>query len=279
MAGGSNASPSPSASTTAKGKKKENPIGAGGADHSVVGEIPSASGPFTSVPLDLPTAHSPMDVDHEAESLSLAPPIPTQRPPHIGRSRNNHESDGDDEKPPYDLFFELFQVHWSPELEMRMRRTGDEVRASISASASTTVKSESKEKPTDASGAGDSVVDGIPPASGPFTSAPLDPPIAHLPMDIDHEAESVSVAPSIPMQRPPHIGRSRSESSDDGSDSGDDVDDEEGNSDLFFELFQVHWTPELAMRMRGTGDELHASASASASITAKGESKEKPTEA
>jgi len=132
VAGGSRGSTS--ASTTAKGK------------------IPPASGPFTSVPLDLPTAHSPMDIDHEAESVSVAPPIPMQRSSHIERSRNDHELDGEDEESHYDLYFELFQVHWRPEFEMSTRGTGDEVcaSASSSASASTTAKGESKEKATEA---------------------------------------------------------------------------------------------------------------------------------
>ena len=132
MVGGSRGSRSASASTTAKGK------------------IPPASGPFTSVPLGLPTAHSPMDIDHEAESVSVAPPIPMQRSSHIERSRNDHELDGEDEESHYDLYFELFQVHWRPEFEMSTRGTGDEVFAGASASASTIAKGESKEKPTEA---------------------------------------------------------------------------------------------------------------------------------
>jgi len=91
-----------------------------------------------------------MDIDHEAESVSVAPPIPMQRSSHIERSRNDHELDGEDEESHYDLYFELFQVHWRPEFEMSTRGTGDEVFAGASASASTIAKGESKEKPTEA---------------------------------------------------------------------------------------------------------------------------------
>lgn len=147
MAGGSSAS----ASAIAKDKNKKKPIGAG-ADDSAVGGIPPASGLFTSVPLNLPTTHSPMDIDHEAESVSIAPPIAMQHPPHIGRSRNDHKSDGDDEDMDSELFFELFEMPLGPEFEMRMRGIEDEIRARAA------VKGKSKEKPTDASGAGDSDV-------------------------------------------------------------------------------------------------------------------------
>ena len=148
MAGGSNAS----ASATAKGKNKKNPIGAGGANDRVVGGIPSSPGLFTCVPLDLPTAHSPMDIDHEAESVSVAPPIPMQHPPHIERSRKDHKSDGDDEDMDSELFFELFAMPLGPEFEMRMRGLEDEIRARASA------KGKSREKPTDVRGTGDSDV-------------------------------------------------------------------------------------------------------------------------
>ncbi|KIM43990.1 hypothetical protein M413DRAFT_443053 [Hebeloma cylindrosporum] len=85
--GAAGASASASIATKGKGKSKskEKPTGvqASTASNSVEkGAIPIAPpalapGPFTSAPLDLPTAHSPMDVVYPAESVSAraAPPI------------------------------------------------------------------------------------------------------------------------------------------------------------------------------------------------------------
>lgn len=77
VAGGSSASAS-----TAKSKSKETPTGEG-SDNGVSGipfYPPPAHvhpGPYTSTPLDLPTAHSPMDVDYDAEeSVSVVGAVP-----------------------------------------------------------------------------------------------------------------------------------------------------------------------------------------------------------
>ncbi|KIM43982.1 hypothetical protein M413DRAFT_372404 [Hebeloma cylindrosporum] len=62
--------------------------------------ISGGMGPFTSAPLDLPTAHSPMDIDYEAEgSVSAAPPLAMGigRPFQIGREDHGRELDGDNE--------------------------------------------------------------------------------------------------------------------------------------------------------------------------------------
>jgi len=101
VAGGSSASAS-----TAKSKSKEMPIGEG-SDNGVSGIYPPAHvhpGLYTSTPLDLPTAHSPMDIDYDPEeSVSVMgaaprPPIPAEYPSHprgVGDGDREVSSDED----------------------------------------------------------------------------------------------------------------------------------------------------------------------------------------
>ena len=83
-----------------------------GAGDSVVGVLPPTSGPFKSTPLDLPTAHSPMEIDHEVESMTAASPIPMGPPFDIGRFGDDHELDGDEEEE--DRFFKEFETLLDP---------------------------------------------------------------------------------------------------------------------------------------------------------------------
>ena len=103
VAGGSSASAS-----TAKSKSKETPTGEG-SDNGVSGipfypPAPAQPGPYTSVPLDLPTAHSPMDIDYDAEESASVmgaaprPPIPAEYPSHprgVGDGDREVSSDED----------------------------------------------------------------------------------------------------------------------------------------------------------------------------------------
>jgi hypothetical protein len=91
---------------------------------SVVGVLPPTSGPFISTPLGLPTVHSPMDIDHEVESVTDAPPIPMGHPFHIGGVGDGHELDRDEEEE--DRFFNEFGTRLHPavwELARKLRLT------------------------------------------------------------------------------------------------------------------------------------------------------------
>ena len=110
VAGGS----STYASTAAKGKSKEKPT-AGAAI------LPP---PLTCAPLDLPTAHSPMNIDYEAATVSAASSIPMGRPLDTGRVGDVYELHEE-----ADIIFKEFGVHLDPacaELIRRLKHADDD---------------------------------------------------------------------------------------------------------------------------------------------------------